>query len=122
MKYFPLFADLENASVLVAGGGEQAAQKVRLLRKTRARITVVAEAVTEELRALGEQGAIRIVPRAFQAGDLEGQRLVYAATGDRARRRGRLAGGQGAQHPGQRGRCARSCPPSSRPPSSIAHP
>ena len=83
MKYFPVVADLENADVLVAGGGEQAAQKVRLLRKTPARITLVAEALTEELRALGEQGAIRIVPRAFQAGDVEGQSLVYAATGDR---------------------------------------
>ena len=34
MRYFPIFADLDNADVLVVGGGEQAAQKVRLLRKT----------------------------------------------------------------------------------------
>jgi uroporphyrin-III C-methyltransferase / precorrin-2 dehydrogenase / sirohydrochlorin ferrochelatase len=84
MRYFPLFADLDGADVLVAGGGEQAAQKVRLLRKTSARIAVVAETVTSELRALGEQGAIRIVPRAFEASDIEGQRLIYAATEDRA--------------------------------------
>jgi len=83
MKYFPLFADLENADVLVVGGGEQAAQKVRLLRKTEARVTVVAEAVTDELWQLGEQGAIWIVPRNFEARDVEGQRLVYAATGNR---------------------------------------
>ena len=31
MKYFPLFADLDKAHVLVVGGGEQATQKVRLL-------------------------------------------------------------------------------------------
>ncbi len=37
MKYFPIFADLDKAHVLVVGGGEQAAQKVRLLRKTKAR-------------------------------------------------------------------------------------
>ena len=36
MKYFPIFADLDKAHVLVVGGGEQAAQKVRLLRKTKA--------------------------------------------------------------------------------------
>ena len=83
MKYFPIFADLDAAGVLVAGGGEQAAQKVRLLRKTNARITVVAETVTGELRALAEQNAIAIVSRAFRAHDLDGQRLVYAATGDR---------------------------------------
>jgi len=83
MKYFPLFADLENVDVLVVGGGEQAAQKVRLLRKTAARVTVVAETVGEELRELGEQGGIWIVPRAFEARDVEGQRLAFAATGNR---------------------------------------
>ena len=82
MRYFPLFADLAGAQVLVVGGGEQAAQKVRLLRKTSAHITVVAETVTEELRNLGDRSALWIVPRAFLARDLDGQRLVYAATGD----------------------------------------
>ena len=83
MRYFPIFADLQGADVLVVGGGEQAAQKVRLLRKTRAHITVVAETVTDELRDLEEQNAIWIVLRAFLVRDLEGQRFVYAATGDR---------------------------------------
>ena len=63
MRYFPLFADLEAAQVLVAGGGEQAAQKVRLLRKTAARITVVAESLNAELRALARDGALVHVPR-----------------------------------------------------------
>ena len=83
MRYFPLFADLAKAHVLVVGGGEQATQKVRLLRKTSAHITVVAEGVTDELRELGDQSAIWVIPRAFLARDLDGQRLVYAATGDR---------------------------------------
>jgi uroporphyrin-III C-methyltransferase / precorrin-2 dehydrogenase / sirohydrochlorin ferrochelatase len=82
MRYFPLFADLGQAHVLVVGGGEQATQKVRLLRKTSAHITVVAQAVTDELRELGEQSAIWIIPRAFLPRDLDGQRLVHAATGD----------------------------------------
>jgi uroporphyrin-III C-methyltransferase/precorrin-2 dehydrogenase/sirohydrochlorin ferrochelatase len=84
MRYFPLFADLDNADVLVVGGGEQAAQKVRLLRKTKARVTVVAETATDELTQLGQRGAILRVPRPFEERDVEGTRLVYAATGDRA--------------------------------------
>ena len=85
MKYFPLFADLEDADVVVAGGGEQATQKVRLLLKTPARVTVIAEDITEELHGLGEDGVIMILPRAVRPDDLDGSRLVYAATGDRTR-------------------------------------
>ena len=84
MRYFPLFADLAHAHVLVVGGGEQAAQKVRLLRKTPALITIIAEAVTEELRSLGEGNGVLIVRRQFLPHDLDGQRLVYVATGDRS--------------------------------------
>ena len=84
MRYFPLFADLDGAGVLVVGGGEQAAQKVRLLCKTHARITVIAEAVSDELHALDGRGAIDLQRRAFRESDVEGRRLVYAASGARA--------------------------------------
>jgi uroporphyrin-III C-methyltransferase / precorrin-2 dehydrogenase / sirohydrochlorin ferrochelatase len=84
MKYFPLFVDLERADVLVVGGGEQAAQKVRLLRKTQASIIIVADKVTAELVELERQGAISILRRRFAGDDLDGKRLAYAATGDRA--------------------------------------
>jgi uroporphyrin-III C-methyltransferase/precorrin-2 dehydrogenase/sirohydrochlorin ferrochelatase len=84
MRYFPLFADLADARVLVVGGGEQAAQKVRLLCKTEARVAVVAETATGELHALGRQGAISLTLRRFQIRDFEAMRLVCAATGDAA--------------------------------------
>jgi uroporphyrin-III C-methyltransferase / precorrin-2 dehydrogenase / sirohydrochlorin ferrochelatase len=85
MRYFPVFADLDGADVLVAGGGEQAAQKVRLLARSGARIAVVAEAVCDELAAQAERGAIDLLRRAFRANDVRGRRLVYVATGDRTR-------------------------------------
>ena len=72
MKYFPIFADVEHAEVLVAGGGEQAAQKVRLLLKTDARITVIAETASPELEALARQGRLAIVRRPFAVTDVAG--------------------------------------------------
>ena len=83
MRYFPVFADLEASGVTVVGGGEQAAQKVCLLLKTPARITVVAESVTPELQALVDRDAIAVVREPFAPVHVDGQRLVYAATGDR---------------------------------------
>jgi uroporphyrin-III C-methyltransferase / precorrin-2 dehydrogenase / sirohydrochlorin ferrochelatase len=84
MKYFPVFVHVDAAQVLVAGGGEAALQKVRLLLKTTARITVMAASLNEELRALAETGALTHVPRLPGPADLDRQSLVYAATGDRA--------------------------------------
>lgn len=81
MRYFPVFLDLEGCEVLVAGGGEQAVQKVRLLIRTGARIIVVAPDFAPELIALGVEGRIRLEPRAFETGDVAGKVLAYAATG-----------------------------------------
>tara|TARA_R110000787_G_scaffold1326_11_gene4797 strand:- start:21917 stop:23308 length:1392 start_codon:yes stop_codon:yes gene_type:complete len=41
MRQFPAFFNLDNASVVVFGGGEEARRKVRLLAATPARITVI---------------------------------------------------------------------------------
>jgi uroporphyrin-III C-methyltransferase/precorrin-2 dehydrogenase/sirohydrochlorin ferrochelatase len=84
MRYFPIFLDLEGRDVLVVGGGEQALQKVRLLVRTPARITVVAAEVAPELIALGVEGRIRLERRGFTASDVAGKALVYAAAGSAA--------------------------------------
>lgn len=84
MKYFPVFLDLENQPVLVVGGGEQAAQKLRLLLKTDAAITVVAGRINNEINSLVQEGRVAHERRSFDPGDVEGKRLVYAATGDGA--------------------------------------
>ena len=123
MRYFPLFADLENADVLVAGGGEQAAQKVRLLRKTGARITVVAETRHRRAaRARATQRAIWIVLRAFLAARSRGpapglcrhRRPRCWMPPSRARPRRAAFPSTSSMRP--------SSPPSSRRPSSTALP
>ena len=49
MRYFPLFYDLQNARVIVVGGGEEALRKVRLLLKTPARLDIIADEIHTEL-------------------------------------------------------------------------
>ena len=52
MRYFPIFVDLAGRDVLIAGGGEKALQKLRLLIKTTARVCIVAEEISEGLAAV----------------------------------------------------------------------
>jgi uroporphyrin-III C-methyltransferase/precorrin-2 dehydrogenase/sirohydrochlorin ferrochelatase len=84
MRFFPIFLDLEHQPVLLVGGGEQAAQKIRLLRKTRARVTVLAEAACPEVMALAAAGSIVLERRRATARDLAGVRLAYVALEDDA--------------------------------------
>lgn len=79
MRYFPVFLDLDGQTVLVVGGGEQAAQKLRLLLKTSAHVCVVAAAPCAEILALAAAGRIALQRRPFQPRDLAGARLAIAA-------------------------------------------
>ncbi len=77
---YPIFLKLESVPCLVVGGGSVAARKVRGLLPSGARVTVVSPEASEELSALAREGRIEWRRRAFAPGDLEGFRLVIAAT------------------------------------------
>lgn len=82
--YYPLFLRLDGQRVLVVGGGEVAARKLRLLLRAQARIALVATVLNEEVQALHAQGAVEWCAREFSAGLVHGCRLVVAATDDEA--------------------------------------
>lgn len=84
MKYYPVFMDLQHQRVLVIGGGEVAARKVNLLQRAGAALTLVAPQLDDELAALRDEGALTHVARNFVDGDIEGARLVVAASDDNA--------------------------------------
>lgn len=84
MRYFPIFVDLDRQPVLLVGGGEQAAQKLRLLAKTTAVVRIVAAELCPELAAAVEAGRAEWHSRAFHPEQLHGCRLVYAAVDDLA--------------------------------------
>lgn len=62
MRQFPAFFNLDNASVVVFGGGEEARRKVRLLAATPARITVIVSKIDPGF-AEEFAGRITIAPR-----------------------------------------------------------
>lgn len=84
MRFFPIFLDLDQQPVLVVGGGEQAAQKLRLLRKTKAQLHVLAAEVCAEIEDLAATGAVTLARRRLTARDLAGVRLAYVALADDA--------------------------------------
>ncbi len=77
---YPIALDLRNRPVLVVGGGTIAERKVHGLLEAGATVCVVAPQITEDLRAAASRGAIECRQRVYEAADLEGARLVYAAT------------------------------------------
>ena len=56
MKSFPMFIRTSGRRVVIAGGGEQAAQKARLMLKTDARLVLLADTLDPELADLVASG------------------------------------------------------------------
>ena len=56
MKSFPMFFRTTGRHIVIAGGGEQAAQKARLILKTDAKLILAAPELDDELAALVEAG------------------------------------------------------------------
>jgi len=73
---------LANRACLVVGGGEVAGRKIRTLRASGARVTVVARAAGEGVKKLADEGAIILFQRSVTAEDVAGKFLVIAATDD----------------------------------------
>lgn len=98
MRHFPIFLDLRGRRVVLAGGGEAALAKLRLLLKTEAKITVFAPDPAPEIVEWDTARKLRLVKRAFAPGDALCASLAYAASEDDAEdaRVGSLARADGA--------------------------
>ncbi len=80
--YFPVFLRLRGSRVLLVGGGEIAARKLRLLRRAQPAIEVVARELNDEVMSAIADGAARHIANDFDATLVQGCRLVVAATDD----------------------------------------
>lgn len=80
---FPVFLKLEELDTLVVGGGNVGLEKINALLKSspRAKITLVASIIKEEIRALAQgKNHIHLIERNFRVRDLSNKDLVVLAT------------------------------------------
>jgi precorrin-2 dehydrogenase len=80
MGYYPIFLKMKDRRCVVIGGGAVAERKVEALVVVGADVTVISPVITDGLRDLLTQGAIRHIVREYQAGDWAGYDLVFVAT------------------------------------------
>jgi siroheme synthase-like protein len=79
----PIALIVEGSRCLVVGAGRSGLRKVLDLRDAGATVHVVAPHVDAELRSLAEHdGRISLSRRSYESSDLDGTRLVVAATSD----------------------------------------
>jgi len=80
MGYYPVFLEMKDRRCVVIGGGAVAERKVEGLVAAGANVTVISPGMTDGLKELLKQGAIRHVAREYQAGDRAGYDLFFVAT------------------------------------------
>lgn len=80
--YFPLFVDLSEKKILVAGGGTIATRRVESLLEFAGYITVVAPKVTERIMRLSHKDKIHWIKDIYYKEMLDDADLVLAATDD----------------------------------------
>ncbi|TKB56599.1 precorrin-2 dehydrogenase/sirohydrochlorin ferrochelatase family protein [Ferrimonas aestuarii] len=84
MRYFPLFFDTQNQSLLIVGGGEVAARKLTLWRRTQMDIVLVAPFLCQSLQLAQQRGDFHWFNGEFTDELVAGKAGVIAATNNEA--------------------------------------
>ena len=84
MNFLPIFLNIRAKTSLVVGGGATATRKVELLLRAQAKVIVVAPQLTEQLSQWVREERVTHHAHYFTPTDLQGCRLVIAATNDKA--------------------------------------
>lgn len=76
MRYLPIHIDLRDKTVIIVGAGPAAEAKLRTLIKTEAKLIVLSETPSDEIKRWADEGRLHIVDDAA----FETATLIYAAT------------------------------------------
>ena len=83
-RLFPMFVDISEWKILVVGAGKIAQRRIETLLQFASSITVIAPECSEKIRQWAQEGRICLKTRAYAPQDLEGMRIVCAATNQNA--------------------------------------
>lgn len=81
MKTFPMFLQMAGRRVVIVGGGEQAAQKARLILKTEATVEIWAATFDAELSDLAASGRVTLHDGPITPHSFSDTALAFIATG-----------------------------------------
>ncbi|RUU64727.1 uroporphyrinogen-III C-methyltransferase, partial [Mesorhizobium sp. M7A.T.Ca.TU.009.01.1.2] len=82
LSAFPVFMRVEGEAVAIVGGGEEALAKARLIGQSSAVLRIIAEHAEPDLLAFIAQAGASHFAAAYDASQLEGAIMVFAASGD----------------------------------------
>jgi len=80
MEFLPLFLNIRGQYCVIVGGGEVALRKATLLIKAKANLTLVSPQFISQLQEFSKEGKCKLVQEEFTPEQLEGARIVIAAT------------------------------------------
>ena len=80
--YFPMFVDLTDKKVVIAGAGTIAKRRIRSMIEFTNHLYVIAPEVNKELKEMEEAGKLTILRKTYEREDLYDASLVIAATND----------------------------------------
>ena len=80
MDFLPIFMNVKGENCLVIGGGKIASRKVFMLLRAGASVSVVSPELCQDLTIRKDEGEITHIDREFEDADLEGCKVVIAAT------------------------------------------
>ncbi|MER9656703.1 siroheme synthase CysG [Mesorhizobium sp. M0152] len=84
LNAFPIFIRVDGEAVAIVGGGDEALAKARLIGQSSATLRIIAENPRPELLAFIAETGANLVAAAYEAVQLEGTVMVFAASGDEA--------------------------------------
>ena len=79
-SYFPVFIDLSERKIVVAGGGRIALRRIRTLLQFTEMVTLVSPEALPELEALAEEGRIVWIREAYRRELILDADMVLACT------------------------------------------